>query len=510
MNESMRLGQAAIQNKNLPQAIIHFSQALKESPKDPQILACLGQAFCWQGKLDEGLDYLRKSGQVLAKRARKNRDVKLLVDLADQLQHWNDYNGSAALCKLATQINPEYARGFQLLALAHLRLNQKKPALAAGKQALKLAPDSAMLNILVATLEITNGQLDSARQKLEKVLQNPLPTPEERFRAHKELARVLDKMGAYAEVFDHLHAAGAVSAQLPEVQKQDAQMVPDMLETYKTEFDSDLLGRWANTTFPANPPAPVFLLGFMRTGTTLTQEVLGAHPAVFVADETDLIMSVGQELKRMFNQQGSVPDMLKQLGWEGVLHLRGFYWQRANALFGDKIVGKLFLDKTTMNSIDIGLINCLFPDAKLVFLLRDPRDVCLSCFMQTMIPTPSTVHLLTWQNTARFYAQIMDWWSTVKPKLSMAFIEFRYEDAVFNFEPAFRKVFDFLALTWDPKVADFHKNVAGKVIASPSFSQVAQPLYSSSVGRWQQYAQEYVAIEDRLKPLLDAYGYLNN
>jgi sulfotransferase family protein len=168
------------------------------------------------------------------------------------------------------------------------------------------------------------------------------------------------------------------------------------------------------------------------------------------------------------------------------------------------------LDKTTMNSIDIGLINCLFPDAKLVFLLRDPRDVCLSCFMQTMIPTPSTVHLLTWQNTARFYAQIMDWWAVVKPKLSMQFIEFRYEDAVFEFEPAFRKVFDFLGLTWDPKVADFHKNVAGKVIASPSFSQVAQPLYSSSVGRWQHYAQEYEAIAETLKPYLDAYGYQNN
>ncbi|MDD2738865.1 MAG: sulfotransferase [Methylomonas lenta] len=510
MSDSMRLGQAAIQNKNLPEAIIHFSQALKESPKDPQILACLGQAFCWQGKLDEGLVYLRQSGQVLAKKARKSRDVKLVVDLADQLQHWNDYPGSAELCKQATQINPQYARGFQLLALSHLRLNQKKPALAAGKQALKLAPDSAMLNILVATLEIANGQSESARQKLEKALQNPLLTPEEKFRAHKELARVLDKLGLYEQVFSHLHAAGEVSPRLPEVQRQDVAMVPGMLETYKAEFDSDLLGRWANTTFPADQPAPVFLLGFMRTGTTLTQEVLGAHPAVFVADETDLIMSVAQELKRMFNQRGSVPDMLRQLDLDGVLHLRAFYWQRTKALFGDKIAGKLFLDKTTMNSIGIGLINCLFPDAKLVFLLRDPRDVCLSCFMQTMIPTPSTVHLLTWQNTARFYAQIMDWWAVVKPKLSMQFIEFRYEDAVFEFEPAFRKVFDFLGLTWDPKVADFHKNVAGKVIASPSFSQVAQPLYSSSVGRWQHYAQEYESIAETLKPYLDAYGYQNS
>jgi len=507
MNEAMRLGQAAIQNKNLPEAVKQFGLALKESPKDPQILACLGQALCWQGQRDEGIVYLRQSGQLLAKKARKNRDVKLVVDLADQLQHWNDYQGSAECCKQAVQINPQYARGFQLLALAHLRLNQKKPALAAGKQALRLAPDSTMLNILVATLEIADGQPETARKRLEKALQDPLIKPEEKFRAHKELARVLDKLKIYDQVFLNLHAAGDTAPRLPEVQKQDAQLVPQMLETYQNEFDAELLGRWQNAQFPEAQRAPIFVLGFMRTGTTLTQEVLGAHPAVFVADETDLVAATISELKRLSKQQGSVPHMLRNLDWDGVLQLRAFYWTRAKALFGDSIDDKLFLDKTTMNSIDIGFINCIFPDGKLVFLLRDPRDVCLSCFMQTMIPTPSTVHLLTWEDTARFYAQIMNWWAEVKPKLSMAHIEFRYEDAVFDFENAFKTVFGFMGLEWDPNVADFHKNAIGKVIASPSFSQVAQPLYSSSVGRWQHYADEFQAIESTLQPFLDRYGY---
>ncbi len=503
----MRLGQAAIQNKNLPEAINWFSQAVKENPKDPQTLACLGQALCWQGRNDEGLKYLRQSGQVLSKRARKNRDVKLVVDLADQLQHWNDYPGSAELCKQAIQINPQFVRAYQLLALAHSRLNQKKPALMAAKQALKLAPDSAMLAILVATMEIADAQSESARERLEKVLQSPLLTPEEKFRAHKELARVLDKLKAFDHVFAHLHAAGEVSSRLPKVQKVDANLVPNMLKTYQQKFDAELLQRWKGKTFPADQPAPVFVLGFMRTGTTLTQEVLGAHKDVFVADETDLVANTLNELKRLYPKEPTVPDMLRKLDWDNLLHLRAFYWQRAKTLFGNNLGNKLFLNKTTMNSIDIGFINCIFPDAKLVFLLRDPRDVCLSCIMQTMIPTPSTVHLLTWENTARFYAQVMDWWATVKPKLSMPFIEFRYEDAVFDFEASFRKVFDFLDLEWDPKVADFHKNAVGKVIASPSFSQVAQPLYSSSVGRWKHYASEYAPISETLQPFIEAYGY---
>ncbi len=505
----MHLGHAAIKNKNFADAVNWFSKAATENPKDAQIQACLGQSLCWLGKRDEGVINLRHSGQLLLKKARKTRDINLVLELVDQLQHWSDYVGATELCKQAVQINSNVVRGFQLLALSYSRLNKNKPALAAGRQALKLAPESDMLAIMLATLEIADGQSEQALQRLEKVLNNPLLKPEERFRAHKEIARTLDKLGDYNQVFNHLHAAGDVAPRLPEVKQQDANLVPGMLEAHKTEFDQALLGRWSDADFPDDQPAPVFVLGFMRTGTTLTQEVLGAHPAVFVADETDLILSVVQELNRLSNNQGSLAEKLRNLDFNGVLHLRAFYWNHARALYGDKMGDQLLLDKTTMNTIDLGLINCIFPDAKLIFLVRDPRDVCLSCFMQTMIPTPSTVHLLTWEGTARFYAQVMDWWLTVKPRLTMNFIELRYENAVFEFEPTFRKVFEFLALDWNPNVTDFHKNALGKYISSPSFNQVAQPLYSSSVGRWRHYQSEYASISHWLQPSIHAFAYLD-
>jgi tetratricopeptide (TPR) repeat protein len=507
MNQFMQLGQAAIQNKKIDEAVEWFTKAAQESPKDPQVKACLGQSLCWQGQRDKGVILLRQSGQLLLKKARKSRDTSATLDLADQLQYWNDYKGALELCKQALQISPDFVRGYQMLALTHSRLNQKKSALAAGQKALKLVPGSAMLAILVATLEIAEGLLVDAKQRLTKVLNNKSLTVEEKFRAHKELARLLDKLGEYDQVFTHLHLAGEISPQLPEVARQELTFVPHMLATYKAGFDKELLGRWSGTSFPIDQPPPIFVLGFMRTGTTLTQEVLGAHPGVFIADETDLVMASVKELARLSNGQGTVPEQVKKLDFKGILHLREFYWNRARALFGEQIGKRLLLDKTTMNSIDLGFINCIFPDAKLVFLVRDPRDVCLSCIMQTMIPTPSTVHLFTWKNTAEFYAQVMDWWLTVRPKLSMDFIEFRYEDAVFQFEPAFRKVFEFMGLAWDPKVAEFHKNAAGKYIASPSFSQVAQPLYSSSVGRWRRYESEYESISSLLQPYLSEYGY---
>ena len=503
---AMQRGYLATQSKNFSEAAAWFQQAAAENPKDPQPLACLGQSLCWLGRREEGIVHLRQSGSLLLRKARNTRDVGQALLMVEQLQYWGDYPGALELARQAVQINNAEVRGLQLLALTYARLNQNPEALAAARQALRLAPGDAALNILQASLEAADKQYDAARRRLEKVLRQA-PAPEEAFLAHKELAAVLDKLGAYGEVFAHLHAAAAASAALPAVQAQDAALVPAMLKTNQAEFDAELLGRWAGAEFPQDPPAPIFVLGFMRSGTTLTQEVLGAHPAVFLADEAGLIAGVAQELERMLPGLPNTPRRLRHLGFDGVAHLRRFYRDKARQRFGGKLGGRVLLDKTTMNTIDLGLINCVFPDAKVVFVMRDPRDVCLSCLMQAMAPTPSTVHLLSWRGTAEFYAQTLAWWMHIRQRLTLPFIEFRYEDAVAEFEPTFRRVFDFLGLPWNPGVADFHRRAAGRYVASPSRGQVAQPLYNSSVARWRRYPAEFAAVADLLEPFVDAFGY---
>jgi len=503
---AMQRGYTATQSNNFSEAAEWFQQAVAENPKDPQPLACLGQSLCWLGRRDEGLAHLRRSGGLLLKKARNTRDVAQTLMMVEQLQYWSDYPGALELARQLVRINAAEPRGFQLLALSYSRLNQNQQALAAGQQALRIAPGNAALNILQATLEAREGQDEAAKRRLEGVLRQAL-NPEEAYRAHKELALVLDKLGEYGQVFAHLRASTEASARLPAVQAQDAALVPNMLKTNAAEFDTELLGRWADAEFPADLPAPIFVLGFMRSGTTLTQEVLGAHPEVFLADETDLVVGVVKELERMLPGLPNTPRRLRQLDFDGILHLRRFYWDKARQRFGDKIGGRALLDKTTMNTIDLGLINCVFPDAKVVFVMRDPRDVCLSCLMQTMAPTPSTVHLLSWRGTAEFYAQTLAWWMHIKQRLTIPFIEFRYEDAVAEFEPTFQRVFDFLGLPWNPAVANFHRRAAGRYIASPSFGQVAQPLYHSSVARWRHYKPEFAAVADLLEPFVNAFGY---
>lgn len=502
------LGLAAIHSGNIPEGVRYFEQAVQINPKDAETVACLGQSLFWLGRRNEGVAYLRQAGRLLVTKAKKSGKIDEIIALTEQLQSCDDFEGSIKLIQQAIQVNNRDARAFQLLAQASSRLNQNDQALTAVQLALKRMPDSPTLHILQAGLESRVGKSSKAKRRLESVLKvSEKLQPEEAFRAHKELAAVLDKLGEFDTVFEHLHAAADLSKVLPDMQSQDSLLVPDLLKTYQAEFDFELLNRFE---FESERSPPVFLMGFLRSGTTLVQEVLAAHPDVFVADETEFVAAMRGELSRIVGNARTVPEQLRNIDIDGIKQLRRFYWRQVDERFGSATGKSLLVDKTTLNTIDLGLINCVFPDAKVLFVVRDPRDVCLSCFMQTMTPTPVTVHLSSWQGTVEFYARVMQWWLYIKPQMAMTCFEFRYEDAVAEFESTFRGVFEYLKLLWVPEVAEFHLNAANKFIASPSYHQVALPLYDSSLGRWRNYPDEFSEVEDTLHFYVNYFGYRSN
>jgi tetratricopeptide (TPR) repeat protein len=506
MTNSLQRGYAAIQARNLVDAVHWLENALAEDPENAQAMSWLGQTLCSLGRRAEGSVRLRQSGQHLLETARLSGDINQVLEIAQQLQQWGDFPGALDVLSQAVLINGSEFRGFQLLAVTLAQLNRKTEALDAGRQALVLAPGHPMMQVLLASLEADAGLNEDAGRHLEAVLSGK-PNAREAFRAHKELARVLDNLKAYDQVFPHLEAAAQLSASLPEYSQQSLALLPNMIKANTSGFDRELMGRWAGSAFPQDQPAPIFLVGFFRSGTTLTQEVLGAHPGVFIADETDFVWAMQRELHKMDGSTDSVPDKLRKLELHDVLRLRESYWNHVKGRFGDSLGQRRLVDKFTMHTIDLGLINCIFPDAKVVFVMRDPRDVCVSCFMQLMVPTPATAHLLSWQGTADFYALVMAWWMHIRQQMTLDFIEFRYEDAVGQFELTYRGVFDFLGLPWDPAVAKFHEHAQKKVIASPSRNQVVQPLYATSVARWRRYESEFAAVAAKLDPFIRAFGY---
>ena len=503
---SMQRGFAAVKAGNAADAAKWFEIALDENPKDAQARAWLGQALCSIGRRVDGTVHLRQAGLDFLEDARRSKNISLVLEIVGQLQHWSDFPGALELLREVVILAPAEFKGFQLLAVTYAQLNRKNEAIDAGEQALKLAPDNVMMQVFLGSLEADAGKNTAAKERLGRVVAGQ-PATREAFRAHKELARVNDKLQQYEEVFPHLHRAGSLSRSLPEYAQQDAALIPNMLKTNRARFNRQLLGRWATAEFPRDQAAPTFVIGFMRSGTTLTQEVLDVHPGVFVSDEVDFVTQMKEELCHIVKSGMTIAEKLAALDFSGVLQLRAYYWQCVQEHFGDVIGQRLFVDKFTMNTVDLGLINCIFPDAKVVFVMRDPRDVCLSCFMQLMVPTPTTVQMLNWASTAAFYGQVMDWWLYIKEQMTLDFIEFRYEDVVADFETTYRKVFDFLGLSWDPAVVNFHNHAAKKFVASPRRTQLAQPLYASSVGKWRCFESAFEPVKTMLSPYVRAFNY---
>ncbi len=505
MNDFFQQGQNAIKAKNLNTAIEMFKKALQQSPKNPNVLASLGQALCWDDHYLEGIEFLRAAGRQLSKKAKINGDTRQLILLAEQLQFWNDYPGSLDLLRQAVRIDSSNLRGFQLLAHTLSRLNKHQPAYLAGKQAISKAPDSPVLNLLMASLEIKTGRTDNAYKRLTGIL-NSASKPEEKFHAHKEIANLLDKQGKYSEAFRHLQFADSLSSELPAIKKLDKSFIGNML-TQNTHFYSEKLLNQYSEISRDTAKSPVFIVGFFRSGSTLTQEVLNTHPDTFVSDEVDFIFPLRKALQELCPGQTTIYEQLQHLSEDDIKKLRELYWTKVRLRYGDKVKHKLFIDKTTMHTFELGFIHIIFPDSRIIFVKRDPRDVCISCFMQIMQPNLATMHLFQWQDIATLYQQTMNWWLGFKQICNLQYIEISYEDAVTQFETTYQKLFEFLNLSWTDQATNFHKHNQNKFISSPSYDQVSKPLYASSKTRWLNYKDHFTAVKDKLSPIIESLGY---
>jgi hypothetical protein len=144
---------------------------------------------------------------------------------------------------------------------------------------------------------------------------------------------------------------------------------------------------------------------------------------------------------------------------------------------------------------------------KIVFALRDPRDVVLSCFMQQLPLNPVSVHFLALEDTVEYYISTMRLWLKLRGIIGNPWIEVRYEDTVADLEKQARRVLDFLGLPWDSRVLDYYKRAQQKHVHSPTYEAVTKPLYTSSIGRWRNYAEHLGPHLDRLRPYAEAFGY---
>ena len=272
----------------------------------------------------------------------------------------------------------------------------------------------------------------------------------------------------------------------------------------------ELFERWSAAGRELDPLAGglVLLTSHPRSGTTLLEQVLDSHPGAISADELQVMAEmVYVPLGRKAKSPDPVPQVLDRTPLEDLNSARQAYWASMEGALREPIAGRLLIDKNPELTMLLPLVARVFPEMKILFALRDPRDVVISCFMQQLPLNPVSVHYLTLEGTAQKYAKTMRAWLKIRGMLQNPWIEIRYEDMVRDLEGQARKVLDFLDLPWDDQVLEYHRRAQRKHVHSPTYEAVTKPVYTTSVERWRNYAGKLEPYMSILQPFIDEFGY---
>jgi tetratricopeptide (TPR) repeat protein len=235
---------------------------------------------------------------------------------------------------------------------------------------------------------------------------------------------------------------------------------------------------------------PIFIFGLPRSGTTLIEQILSAHPRVHGAGEAKALGEIFLEMEAIARAEPATPpvDILRggREAWARA------YFERLGPI---PATATHTTDKMPLNFPYVGLARFLFPNARFICIRRNPRDACVSMFCQPLNDSyPAAVDLEWLGQFHTLFESYMTWWDEQEPG---GMLSVRYEDAISDQEAATRKMLEFVGLPWDPACLAFSANP--RVVTTLSNVQVRRPLSAESIGRWK-------AFEPYLAPLIRSLG----
>ena len=297
------------------------------------------------------------------------------------------------------------------------------------------------------------------------------------------LAELYDAIDDPDTAMQHLRRANRMKGAVFDVQHY-AGLVDRLLKA----FDRDAMSQAPRATH--GDDRPVFIVGMPRSGTSLVEQILASHSRVFGAGE---LADMGLLALSTASGQGEYPETVRSLTSDQVERLAGIYRRRLDSLAPE---ARRVTDKMWQNFEHIGLIELLFPRARIIHCLRDPVDTGWSCYQQSF-GTAGPPFAYDLANIGHYYCQyrrLMDHWQKVS-RLQMT--EVVYEDMVHDLEAESRRLVDFLELDWEEQCLRFYENP--RIVRTASHAQVKRPVYESSIGRSANYASY-------LGPLKEALG----
>lgn len=469
----------AAQNRDL-EALASYERAVALEPDYFDAKLELGEVLLKMVRRREALASLR------AARALAAGDEAKLLRAAAVFQSAEAYADARSCFEEVLTISPDCGRAHVGLGVILADLGDLRGAEAHYREALRLKPGdvSAYYN-LVSQIHLQRE--DPLWPSLMELAGNAASqTAGDQILLQFAIAKVLDDAHEYERAFPYFLEGNRL--QRTANNYDESRQVKFYHEAMR-RFDAGFLTGHAHAGVADE--APIFIVGMSRSGTTLVEQILASHPQVYGAGEKQLLrQSLCVELGASARDD-ELPQLAAQLDDAALHNAAERYLAGMRELAPQAI---RIVDKLHGNMVLVGLIHVIFPKAHIIHCRRDPLDTCVSCFTRHF----TTGHDFTYDlaelgHFYRLYEELMQHWNRVLPAGRM--LELRYEDVVSDLEGQARRLLAFCGLKWDDACLQFYEN--RRPVRTASLTQVRQPIYTSSVGRWRHY-------EKFLEPLKSA------
>jgi len=497
--------QQQLMGKRFASALAGYQDIVRRFPGVAQLWFELGIAAMGELEFDLADQAFRRTMELSAK------DAQMLILLAQQYQRLRRLDQARRCFELAAAADPSSAHAQINLALWHEKDRQLDKAWDVIENCVAEHPGEGYAVYVKAFILHRKGMGAEAETLLRDLIQRDLPDPNVRVSSHYLLAEILDEAGQYAGALRHLLDAKSLARQTVNAQQleQDydradvrrrellAALAPGIIQRWRQEIPSGI-----------NPCRLAFLGGHPRSGTTLLEQILGAHPEIRAFDEpVAFVNEIWDQLAPMNAPHALTLNELNSLNASRRAEMRRRHQKSLLREVEGGAGAKVLLVKNPSPTMALYLWLRIFPELKVIIAIRDPRDVLISCFFQNLTLTATNANFLSLNRAAKHYADLMDVWLRMRELGGFDWIQVRYRDVVADLTGEGRRATEFLQLSWHEDQAKFHESARRKFLFSPTYHDVTRPLQSRSVDRWKNYAEALAPIQDRLAPYCREFGF---
>ena len=456
------------------EAMDAYTHAIRLEPNSPDAYAGLTAILQSQFKFDRILEIL----EPVYARLEKSPEINYRLAVAYQEQG----DSIAALKYYRATLDLDSSHIDAQVGAACIKGLQGDYQAAGQELALLLEknPDNTGIQIAHARFAGKTCETDVTIERLNAAIEKGVPSDRALSQLHFAVADLYDAQDRFEEAFSHYQAANRLRH--ADFDYASHRWMFDALKAAYSAENLLKLPRSGNLS-----DTPVFIVGMPRSGTSLVEQVLASHPQVFGAGELVYINRAVDRLATTADPDNPYPGCITGIDSSALERIADAYLSEVHTRCGD---AARVTDKMPSNFMHLGFIELLFPRARIIHCVRDPRDACLSCFFQQFSGEhPYAYDLSDLGHYYLLYEQLMQHWKQVS---GLRMHEVSYEGLVTNQETETRKLLEFCGLEWNDACLQFHRT--RRMVSTASHDQVRKPLYTRSVGRWHNYAQHLGAL----------------